>query len=162
FAAEIASVKALAAYSGLALVPDDARIAAHAATGIATLAELRAKFDETAAKVLRSRVIPDGVGGWFARSLDRIASLITVRRVDGLVEGDTPSAILARAGFHLNAGNLAACVTEMEALKGPAADAAQLWLEEARTRVAAEAAVNDASLKAIAALSAGSAPTKAP
>jgi hypothetical protein len=67
----------------------------------------------------------------------------------------------------LNAGNLAASVTEMDALTGPAAEAAKLWLDEARARVAAESAVTDASLKTIAALSAGGtakadAPVEAP
>ena len=43
-------------------------------------------------------------------------------------------------------------MTELDALKGPTADAAQLWLDEARARVAVEQAINDASLKAIAGL----------
>jgi hypothetical protein len=149
---ELESVKALSARSGLGLVLDDPRVTAHAASGIATFVDLRDRFDDTAARVMRSGAVPQGVGGWLARSFDRMLSLMTIRRVDGLVEGNTPSAILARAGAQLRNSNLAACVTELEALTGPAADAAKLWLDEARARVAAEAAVNEASIKTIAAL----------
>ena len=61
-----------------------------------------------------------------ARSFDRVLSIVTIRRIDGLAAGNDPEAILARAGAQLNASNLAA----------------------------AESAVTDASLKTITALSA--------
>jgi hypothetical protein len=81
-------------------------------------------------------------------------SIITVRRVNGLVAGTTPSAILARAGAYLKDNNLAAAVTEMEQLKDSAATAALPWLNEARARVAAEQALTDATNKALSALAA--------
>ncbi len=167
YALELESVKAMSAQSGVALPLDDVHMTTHAATGIATLLDLRARFDETAGRVLRARTIPEGVSGWVARSFDRMLSLVTIRRIDGLAVGSDPEAILARAGAQLNASNLAASVTEMDALTGPAAEAAKLWLDEARARVAVESAVTEASLKTIAALGAGgtakaAAPAEAP
>jgi uroporphyrinogen-III synthase len=152
FALELESVKAVGGRAGQAIAVEDPRILAHTATGIATTADLRERFDETAGKILRASVLPNGVSNWMARTVDRLLSIVTIRRVDGLIDGDTPAAIVARAGAHLRNANLLAAVTELEALKGPPAEAAQLWLDEARARVATEQAINDATVKAIAGL----------
>jgi uroporphyrinogen-III synthase len=151
---ELESVKVLSARAGAPITIDDPGIIAHATTGIATIDTLRARFDDNAGRVLRATAVPDGVGGWLARSFERLFAIITIRRVDGLVQGNMPSAILARAGAYLRDGNLAAALTEMDALQGPAAEAAQPWVDEARARVAAERAAGDATAKAVATLGA--------
>jgi uroporphyrinogen-III synthase len=160
---ELESVKALSARAGSAVLDaaQTSLLAAHATTGIATAMALRDRFDETAARVLRAEIVPDRMSSWASRAIDRVLALVTVRRVDGLVEGSTPSAILARAGAHLGNGNLAACVAELDALRGAPADAAQLWLDEARARVQAEQAISDATVRTIAALAPATTPAKA-
>ena len=152
FVLEWESVRVLTKRSGQTV--DDARFAARAGSGIASLAMLRERFDDTAAQVLRAAAVPNGVSGWLARVFERMLSIVTIRRVDGLVEGNTPEAILARTGVHLRDGNLAAAVTEMEALSGPAAGASQTRRDEARARVAAEDAATELTTKAVAALGA--------
>jgi hypothetical protein len=154
---ELDSLKVLSTRASVPLGLDDPAIAAHARSGIATLDALRSRFDDNAGRVLRATAIPNGVRDWIARAFDRVFAIVTIRRVDGLVEGNTPSAILARAGAYLRDGNLGAAVTEMESLSGPPADAAKPWLDEARARVATESAATDATSKVIAMLGATSA-----
>jgi uroporphyrinogen-III synthase len=164
FALELESVKAVADRGGQTLNNlDDPRFASRATTGIATMLALQERFDDTAAHVTRAAAVPGGFEGFWGRSLERMMSIFTIRRVNGLAEGNEPSAVLARAGAYLNDGNLAAAVTEMEHLEGGAAVAALPWLEEARARVTAEQAANDATTKAVAALGAlGATPAPAP
>ncbi|TAL01651.1 MAG: hypothetical protein EPO08_09615, partial [Rhodospirillaceae bacterium] len=150
FTLELESVKALADRATETLTGlDDTRFTSHAAAGIATTALLRERFDDTASSVLRAAAVPGGFNGFWGRSVERMMSIITIRRMDGLVEGNAPSAILARAGAFLKDGNLAAAVTEMEQLDGSAAAAAQPWLDEAHARVAAEQAVATATNTAL-------------
>jgi hypothetical protein len=165
FTAELGNVKAIAARGALALPSlDDPRFVAYAPEGIATLPMLQARFDDSAASALRAAAVPGGFNGLWGRSLERILSIVTVRRVNGLVAGSTPSAIIARAGAYLKEGNLAAAVTELEHLTGGPAEAASAWLNEARARVAAEQAATDATNKALSALAAtpATAPAEAP
>jgi hypothetical protein len=155
FALELESVKAIAERAGQTLNNlDDPRFMSRAPIGIATSVMLRDTFGDTAAHVTRAAAVPGGFEGFWGRSLERLMSIFTVRRVNGLAEGNTPSAILARAGAFVDQGNLPAAVTEMEHLEGDAAVAALSWVEEARARVAAEQAINDASTKAVASLGA--------
>ena len=155
---ELDSVKVLSVKAAVPLALDAPAVAAHARAGIATLDALRIRFDENAGRVLRATAVPNGVGDWLARAFDRLFAVVTIRRVDGLVEGNTPSAILARAGAYLRDGNLAAAVTEMEGLSGAPAEAAKPWLDEARARVATESAAADATSKTLAVLGSAARP----
>jgi hypothetical protein len=65
-----------------------------------------------------------------------------VRPVGADVEGEDPAARVARAEAHLATGDLAAAVAELEALEGPAADAAADWLAKAKSRLAATATLD--------------------
>jgi uroporphyrinogen-III synthase len=150
FALELENVKALADRATQSLpMLDDKRFVPLAPAGIATTAELKERFDDTASQVLRAAAVPGGFEGFWGRALERILSIVTIRRADGVVAGNDPSAILARTGAFLKDGNLPAAVTEMEQLKDSPAAAAQTWLDEARARVAAERAVADATNKAV-------------
>ncbi len=61
-------------------------------------------------------------------------SMFSVRE-KGEVEGDTTSAILARAEVRLDEANLEGALTELSGLAGAAAQAAEAWINEARARV---------------------------
>ena len=84
------------------------------------------------------------------RAWARLRSLVTVRPVGGDVTGDSPEAHLARAEARLGEGDLASAVTELEALEGPAAEAAAPWLAGARARLAADQAIEALRERALA------------
>lgn len=110
-----------------------------ATTGIASLAALRADFEDTASRVIGAGS-PDAGNGLFNRTLARLASLVRLRRTDGAV-GDGASALVARAEESLAGGDLDAAVATLESLNGTAAEAARSWLDQARRRLAAERAL---------------------
>jgi uroporphyrinogen-III synthase len=111
----------------------------HAERGVPTQADLRARFDNVAADVVRQARV-SATQEWWRPIAERLSSLISVRRV-GDVEGDSPAALVARAEQKLAAGDLAAAVAEVEKLNGDAAAPAQSWLADARARLAADAAL---------------------
>ena len=69
--------------------------------------------------------------------VQRLSSIVSVRRV-GEAEGDTALARLARADKAVAAGDLAAAVTGLEGLGGPAGEILAPWLAEAKARLAAD------------------------
>lgn len=111
----------------------------HATAGIPTVDSLRAEFG-AAARVILSKEPRDG--GWTGDLRDRLASLVTVRRI-GDIAGDDPEARVARAEVRLRDGNLAAAVEELAGLDGAPATAAAPWLAAAGARLAAGQAVDD-------------------
>ncbi len=151
FALELETVKALAQRAGGPAV-DDRGFADSAVRGIPTLAALQRSFGPAAAAAVRASAIPDDTSAWYRRILDRILSIVTVRRLDGNAAGTSTSAILARAEQRLGEGNLTTAVAEMSGLSGSAAQAAASWLADARARVAAEQAAAEATTRAVAGL----------
>jgi uroporphyrinogen-III synthase len=107
--------------------------------GLATRADLHARFDKVAAEVMRRDTVA-AADTWWRPIADRLSSLVSVRRV-GDVEGSGTAALLARAEQRLAADDLVGAVAELEKLQGEAAAAAQPWLADARARIAADAAL---------------------
>ena len=162
FKLELETVKALAARSG-GIAIDETGFASAADKGLPTLQELQRRFTPMAGAAMRASIIPDGTAPWYRRILDRVFSIVTVRRLDGDAAGTSVSAVLARAQARLIEGDLAASMTEMNSLTGTAATAAAPWLALAKARVAAERAAADATTKTVAALAAvGTADQPAP
>lgn len=150
FTVELETAKMLAVRAGGQSI-DDGGFAIFAARGIPTLQELERRFEPAAAAIMRAGVIPDGAGAWYRRILDRVFSIVTVRRLDGEAAGSSISAVLARAERRLTEGDLAAAVAEMNGLAVDVAKVAAPWLAYAKARVAAEKAAADATTKAVAA-----------
>jgi len=86
-------------------------------------------------------------------------SAVRIRRIDAAATGDAPGAVLARAQAHLKQGELAAAVTEVEALPTPSRDAFAGWLDDARARTSADATLS--TLESALLLSMGGAPGEA-
>jgi uroporphyrinogen-III synthase len=149
FATELETAKALSTRV-LNVNIEDQGFAAYAARGIPSLTALQRRFDETAAQTVRAAAIPDGASGWIRQSLDRLMSIITVRRVSGDVAGSGVSSILARAENRLSTGDIAGAVVEIATLSGAAAESAALWLTDARARIAADQAITATLSKAMA------------
>jgi hypothetical protein len=112
-----------------------------AAAGVPSLAALRSSFDPVANRIVHAAQAPQG-DGLLQQAAGNLMSLVTVRPVGADVEGDSAAARVARAEAALDDGDVAAAVAELEALDGPAAEAAAPWLAEARPRLAAETALH--------------------
>jgi hypothetical protein len=112
--------------------------------GVPTRAELSSAFDRAAAQAVASDMgaSQDGMLGGVLR---RLNDVITVRRVDASAQGDGTDARLARAENKLAAGNLREAVTIVEQLPDPAKQEMSSWLEQARSRLAAERALSELS-----------------
>ena len=127
--------------------PALALLESHAWTGVPDISVLRARFPPVAAAVVRAARLPEDEG-WIARTLDRLASIVTVRRV-GEVEGEDAEALVARAEQRLEAGNLATAVAELDKLTGGPAAAAIEWLAAARARLDVDGALAELRAEAI-------------
>jgi uroporphyrinogen-III synthase len=139
FGEELAALASVAADD-----PEIAEVAAtleaYAGTGIPTLAELRARFDELAGAL--SAPAPDGAAtgqGWVDRALARLGRLVRIRRVDG--QGTGNDAVIARAESRLDAGDLEGAVSALAGLDDAGQVTAADWLATARARFAAERAL---------------------
>lgn len=93
------------------------------------------------------------LGRWWIGVVQRLSSIVSVRRV-GEAEGDTALARLARADKAVAAGDLAAAVTGLEGLGGPAGEILAPWLAEAKARLAADRQVETLLSAALAAAAA--------
>lgn len=110
--------------------------------GAADLAALRRQFEPVAGAIVRATVVPRG-DGWLDRTLDRVASLVTIRKTgDKAAAADDVPGLVARAELRLEAGDLAGAVKALAALEGAPADAAASWLAAARARLAVDGAVD--------------------
>jgi hypothetical protein len=111
-----------------------------APVGLPSLAELQAAYPESARRVAAIEFGEEGEG-WTAGVLRRLSEAVNLRPV-GMVEGDTPTAITARAEVKLNQGDLAGALAELNNLSGAAAEAMANWRGEAEARLAGDQAVN--------------------
>lgn len=137
FAGEIDALMA----AGIADVPDV--LTASAINGIATLANLQARFPDVARAVLAdaraagSDGSESGLGGFLRRQLG--ARSVTPR------EGSDPDAILSRADAAVRNGRLDNALQEMNALPQDTLEAARIWMSDAGSHVAAQTAVQSLS-----------------
>jgi hypothetical protein len=102
---------------------------------------LAARFDGVAEAIVRAERVPPGAG-WWERLWARISSLVTVRRSGADAEGPSADAVAARAEAKVKTGDLAGAVAELDALTGAPAEAARPWLDQAKARLAADAALD--------------------
>ncbi|MCA0199303.1 MAG: uroporphyrinogen-III synthase [Proteobacteria bacterium] len=137
FLKEWDTVKALSGQS-----QTDTVFAKYAGTGLPTLAEMQRRLDVAAAAAVRASYLPNDTASWLRRTLDRVFSVISVRRTD-VDTGDGVDAIFVRAERAAEGGNLAAAVAEMKKLTGAPLAAVTPWIELAEARVAAEEAAQE-------------------
>ena len=123
-----------------------ATLAAHQ-KGVADLPDLRRQFAAAASAIVRATIVPRGEG-WLDRTLDGMASLVSIRKTgEKAAAADDVQGLVARAELRLTSGDLAGAVKALTGLNGAPADAAKSWLEAARARLAVEDAV-DALMRA--------------
>ena len=115
-------------------------LARRAPAGLPSLRDLQADFPEVARRVAAIELGEEGEG-WSAGVLRRLSEAVNLRPV-GLVEGDQPTAVVARSEVKLNEGDLAGALAELGSLTGAAAEAAAAWRGDAEARIAADQAVS--------------------
>jgi hypothetical protein len=147
---ELETVGQLAARADVTF--DASPLKANAGKGLTQIAVLKTTFPDAATKIVRADALPETTD-WLNRILDRIYAIISVRPF-GALEGDSVTAIVARAEQALKNDNLAQAVTELETLKGAAAEASHSWLVPAKTYVTAQKAIDDLSARSVGAMGA--------
>ena len=150
FADDLALVSELGAGEAAFAAPLEV-LAAHAAAGVPARSVLRAGFSAVARAALQAERDAEA-GDWLDKTVARLGRLVSVRRT-GEVAGAATGAVLARAEARLGTGDLGAAVAELDGLQGTAVAAVADWLESARSRLAAETALDD--LAAVAARNRG-------
>ncbi len=120
--------------------PAIAALRPHAATGIPSIELLMARFDATAAAIVRADAASGVAPGWAGRAYAFVMSLVMIRPL-GEREGEGAPARVARAQLRLEKGDLAGAVAEIGALRGAAAQAGAAWLDGARARLTVDEAM---------------------
>jgi uroporphyrinogen-III synthase len=128
-----------------------AGLQAHQATGIPTLAALRHRFDDVASAVAAADRVREG-DGWSARILNRLSSLIRLRRTGARAPPGSVDGAIAAAEGSLRGGDLKGALEALDGLEGGAARAAAEWMAGARARVMAERALAALHVHAVALL----------
>lgn len=119
-------------------------LADHAASGIATLGGLRDRFPPASRKALSVSVRETSGGSAMDRFGAFLRSQTGARSLEAR-EGDDPDAILSRAEAAVQKGDLETALAEIGQLPTAGQDVMADWAEDARTRMAAEAALDDLS-----------------
>jgi len=87
---------------------------------------------------------PDqGYGPFVDRVLERAQGLITIRRGNDVVVGNTSAIALNNAQAALDAGDLGGAVSAVGSLKGQPAQAMANWLSSAKALLSARTALAD-------------------
>ncbi|MBP5858687.1 uroporphyrinogen-III synthase [Marivibrio halodurans] len=145
FDAPLERVRQLAPADG-AFADAVARLAPHAAAGVATRAALLRRF-EAEASAMHDASASDG--GWVDQAVDRLTGLVSVRQTGEAA--DRPP--VSRAEAALARGDLAGAVAALSEIR-EASPRAAAWLDAAEARLDAEAAGTALREAAIARLSA--------
>ena len=132
YAAELATLASLSPGAG-----DLGRLLDYEDTGIPTLPDLTRAFKEARAATPSAQA-PAADGSIIDRFVMSAESLVKVKRVDAMAEGDGSDAVLARAEAELEKGNLAGSVAEVDKLQGAQRAAFAGWLDQARARLDAD------------------------
>ena len=139
FTGELEAVAALEISESEVLAALDV-LAGHAETGIPTHDEL----EDTLGNALASAMDADRVAaaaGWVDKTLARLESLVTVKRIDGDIDGTDTAAVALRIETKVAAGDLDAALRELDSLPAGAIEAMQEWAGGARARTEALAAL---------------------
>lgn len=148
FDAELRAVKALAPQDA-ELTPALEALKPRAVSGIPSFPTLAGRFHSLAPELVRAQVLPDQQS-WWRQTLDRVATLVVIRREDGDAAGQSAAALVVRAEARLTEGDLAGAVVEAGRLEAGAAETVAPWLADARARLAADKAVSELTAHVVA------------
>ncbi len=135
FSTELDAVKALGAAG-----KDIAMLAAYQESGVEPIERLEKSLPDFIKAALDAEYAKED-SGFVGKLWANTRSMMNIRR-KGLIEGDSTEAILARMETRLKAGDPAAAIREAESLKGEAAVILRPWLDKAKARAEASAALS--------------------
>lgn len=121
--------------------------------GVPTLSDLKDEYASMASRVL---LVEGGDQSLVDQVSNNVFGILNIRPAGGEVEGASSRAVLARAQARLSADDLGGAVGELDGLEAAAVEAAGTWIERARSRLSAEAAVVDLRVHAQALIAKGS------
>jgi hypothetical protein len=148
FQNELAALKSL----GVDAAATDA-LASQDQTGLPTIADLRARFEQAIASIPLETPIPENTGA-IDRLLQSAQSLVSVRPAHP-VAGNEPGAIVARIRGALAAGDLKSALVEWDTLPDTIKTPTAEWAKLAKARVAVDDLVAEVRSAALSKLSAG-------
>lgn len=123
-------------------IPDaPASLARFAHQAPPTETELRLSFAKAERAAMETRQPDHSDAPFVDRMLERAEALVTVRRGNTVLVGDSSAVALSKARQALESGNLAGAVDAIQALNGPQALAMAEWLDNARALLNARAAL---------------------
>ncbi len=120
--------------------------------GIPSRVALATQFPHVAATANIAAKAANGEKGPLAQLRHSLGAFISVRRTDATADGVGVEATLAHAEAHIDAGDLAGGVGYLNSLPMPAQTAIKPWLDQARARVALDAATRRISEEALGSL----------
>jgi len=120
--------------------------------GIPSRVALATQFAHVAATANIAAKAASGDKGPLAQLRHSLGAFVSVRRTDTTANGVGVEATLAHAEAHIDAGDLAGAVGYLNTLPVPAQTAIKTWLDQARARVALDAATRRISEQALGAL----------
>ncbi|BBK39666.1 hypothetical protein STAQ_47440 [Allostella sp. ATCC 35155] len=125
-------------------------LAPYADKGVPDAGQIARRFDlQSAAIIQAARRTPDG--DWVDRTVERMSSVLTVRRVEQPVAG-TPDAHVATAEKALAARDVAAALEALAPIRDAVSRAAPQWLADAEARRAVDTATTRAARRVAAIL----------
>jgi hypothetical protein len=144
-----------------ALAPDDPTAAAslqalapHAATGVVTAKTLSERLPDAASAAVTAEHVATSED-WIDKTLSTLEGLVSVRRLDGDVEGSHAEAVTARAQARFDEGDLQGAVTELEGLSEAAGQEMASWIADAKAHLEASQALDTLRDRAIALVGGG-------
>lgn len=108
--------------------------------GISTFPALSDAFTDIASDIVAKENMPEDPS-WWDRTVSTVSGAVTVRST-GNLEGNSTEARVARAEVALEASDLATAVGEIDGITGGGKNVARIWLEAAKKRLAALAALD--------------------
>ncbi|MGH1477654.1 MAG: COG4223 family protein [Geminicoccales bacterium] len=124
-----------------------------AATGVPTIAGLKASFGEVGSQIL---LAADGDASLADQVSGNLFGIINMRPAGAEIEGDDNRAIVARAQAKLSADDLEGAIGDLSGLSEPGLASAEGWIADAKARLSAETAVIDLRTHAQSLLAMGS------
>ncbi|KAM3570492.1 hypothetical protein VYU27_007440 [Nannochloropsis oceanica] len=108
--------------------------------GVFTLSELQVRFPIVQSAAREAAFVPASSPGMLGHMFGSVLAAITIKP-RGLVEGAGADEVLSRAAYHVERGNLAGAVGELESMEGLVGRAVTSWVVDAKGRLVMEQAV---------------------
>jgi len=101
--------------------------------GVPNMPQLQSRFQRVANTARRVALVPEDGGLWWHAFAAALSKLMVAPK--GLVHGNSAEHVLARAEYHLERGNLAQAVSELETLDDAPKQIARDWTVAAKNRL---------------------------